>query len=169
MKKIKCIMLIIIISLLLCSCSLKTPDEYYSSSNIENEIKVLVSIDCSVILENFDKLDEELIDIVPEDGIILSPTEIVISDDSSVFDALREVCRQNKIHFEYTGSDSDIYIEGIANIYEFSCGPLSGWEYKVNGEFYPIGCNNIKLNDTDVVEFIYTCDLGEDIGNSYTE
>ena len=169
MKKLKCIMLIIIISLLLCSCSLKTPDEYYSSSNIENEIKVLVSIDCSVILENFDKLDEELIDIVPEDGIILSPTEIVISDDSSVFDALREVCRQNKIHFEYTGSDSDIYIEGIANIYEFSCGPLSGWEYKVNGEFYPIGCNNIKLNDTDVVEFIYTCDLGEDIGNSYTE
>ena len=168
MKKIKCIILINIISLLLCSCSLKTPDEYYSSSNIENEIKVLVSIDCSVILENFDKLDEELIDIVPEDGIILSPTEIVISDDSSVFDALREVCRQNKIHFEYTGSDSDIYIEGIANIYEFSCGPLSGWEYKVNGEFYPIGCNNIKLNDTDVVEFIYTCDLGEDIGNSYT-
>lgn len=169
MKKIKCIILIIVISLLLCSCSLKTPDEYYSSSNMENGIKVLVSIDCSVILENFDKLDEELIDIVPEDGIILSPTEIVISDDSSVFDALREVCRQNKIHFEYTGSDSDIYIEGIANIYEFSCGPLSGWEYKVNGEFYPIGCNNIKLNDTDVVEFIYTCDLGEDIGNSYTE
>ena len=169
MKKLKCIILIIIISLLLCSCSLKTPDEYYSSSNIENGIKALVSIDCSVILENFDKLDEELIDIVPEDGIILSPTEIVISDDSSVFDALREVCRQNKIHFEYTGSDSDIYIEGIANIYEFSCGPLSGWEYKVNGEFYPIGCNNIKLNDTDVVEFIYTCDLGEDIGNSYTE
>ena len=169
MKKIKCIILINIISLLLCSCSLKTPDEYYSSSNIENEIKVLVSIDCSVILENFDKLDEELIDIVPEDGIILSPTEIVISDDSSVFDALREVCRQNKIHFEYTGSDSDIYIEGIANIYEFSCGPLSGWEYKVNGEFYPIGSNNSKLNDTDVVEFIYTCDLGEDIGNSYTE
>ena len=166
--KFKYIVSLILISLFLCSCSVQTPDEYYSSSNIETGIKVSVSIDCSVILDNLDKLDEDLKDIVPDDGTILPPTEIVINNESSVFDALREVCRQNRIHFEYTGSDSDVYIEGIANIYEFSCGPLSGWQYKVNGEFYPLGCNNVKLNEGDIVEFIYTCDLGNDIGNSFT-
>ncbi len=166
--KLKCILSIIIISLFLCSCSVQTTDDYFSSSNIENGIKVSVSIDCYVILDNLDKLDDDLKDIVPKNGSILPPTEILINNESSVFDALREVCRQNKIHFEYTGSDTDIYIEGIANIYEFSCGPLSGWEYKVNGEFYPLGCNNVKLNEADTVEFIYTCNLGKDIGNSYT-
>lgn len=166
--KLKCVLTIILITLFLCSCSVQTPDDYFSSSDIENGIKVSVSIDCSVILDNLDKLDDELKDFVPDDGTILPPAQVVVNKDASVYDALREACRQNKIHLEHTGSDTDIYIEGIANIYEFSCGPLSGWQYKVNGEFYPLGCNNVNLNEGDTVEFIYTCDLGKDIGNSFT-
>ena len=56
------------------------------------------------------------------------------------------------------------YIEGIANLYEFDCGELSGWMYRVNGEFPNVGCSLYKLKDGDTVEWVYTCDLGRDVG-----
>ena len=52
---------------------------------------------------------------------------------------------------------NSVYIEGINNIYEFDCGELSGWLYKVNNESPGVGCSLYKLKDGDVVEWIYTC------------
>ena len=57
------------------------------------------------------------------------------------------------------------YIEGINNIYEFSCGELSGWMYCVNGEYPNVGCSDYKIKDGDNIEWYYTCDLGEDLKN----
>ena len=36
--------------------------------------------------------------------------------------------------------------------------------YRVNGEFPNKGCSDYELNDGDVIEWAYTCDLGRDIG-----
>ena len=55
------------------------------------------------------------------------------------------------------------YIEGIDNIYEFSCGELSGWMYRVNGEYAQVSCSDYKVKDGDKIQWSYTCDLGEDI------
>ena len=35
-------------------------------------------------------------------------------------------------------------MEGINNLYEFSCGDLSGWIYSVNGSFPSISCSEYK-------------------------
>ena len=43
---------------------------------------------------------------------------------------------------------------------------MSGWIYRVDGEIRNIGCSKDTLRDGQTVEFIYTCDLGRDIGNS---
>ena len=71
---------------------------------------------------------------------------------------------------EYQGSDENsygsVYIRGINYLYEFSCGPLSGWMYKVNGEYPNYGCSKYKLKDGDVIEWVYTCDLGQDVGGA---
>ena len=56
------------------------------------------------------------------------------------------------------------YIEGIHNLYEFDCGDLSGWMYKVNGWFPNYGCSRYQLKQGDVIEWVYTCDLGKDVG-----
>ena len=56
------------------------------------------------------------------------------------------------------------YIEGINNLYEFDCGELSGWMYKVNGWFPNYGCSRYQLKEGDVIEWVYTCDLGVDVG-----
>ena len=64
---------------------------------------------------------------------------------------------------------SSVYVEGISNIYEFDCGELSGWMYKVNGWFPNYGCSRYQLKPGDRVEWVYTCDLGDDVGNRFTE
>ena len=74
---------------------------------------------------------------------------------------------------EYNGPDTNVYstvmIRGINYLYDFSCGDLSGWMYKVNGKFPGKGCSGYKLKDKDKIEWVYTCDLGKDVGDDYQE
>ena len=64
----------------------------------------------------------------------------------------------------YSANYGSVYVQGINNLYEFSCGELSGWMYRVNGVFPNYGCSKYVLKDGDVVEWVYTCDLGRDVG-----
>ena len=36
--------------------------------------------------------------------------------------------------------------------------------YKVNGWFPNYGCSRYSVQDGDVIEWVYTCDLGRDVG-----
>ncbi len=123
------------------------------------------SIDCLTILDNMDKLDSSKVSIVPEDGMIYGPKEIKIEKGESVFDLLLRITKDNKIHMEFTKTPAlnTNYVEGIANLYEFDCGELSGWTYKVNGEVLGTGSSNTIIKNGDVVEWKYTCDQGKDV------
>jgi len=127
-----------------------------------------ISISCATILDNWDDLDEEKVDIVPEDGWILEPVTVSFHEGESVFDVLLRVCREQNIHMEFmdTPMYNSAYIEGIHNLYEFDCGPLSGWMYKVNEWFPNYGCSRYALKDGDIVCWVYTCDLGADVGDN---
>ena len=125
-----------------------------------------VSISCATILENLDRLDTEKTDLVPADGVLLAPAAVEFAEGESVFDVLKRVCRENKIHMEFSETPvyQSAYIEGIGNLYEFDCGEGSGWMYRVNGEFPNVGCSRYALADGDTVEWVYTCDFGADVG-----
>lgn len=126
-----------------------------------------ISISCSTILNNMDKIDDEAIAaIVPSSGTILSTTTVTFSEGESVFDVLQRVCRDNGIHMEYswTAMYNSAYIEGIANLYEFDVGSGSGWMYKVNGWFPNYGCSRYQVEDGDTICWVYTCNLGKDVG-----
>ena len=127
-----------------------------------------ISISCATIMDHMDNLDPEKTELVPEDGWILQPVAVSFHQGESVFDVLLRVCRDNKIHMEYTDTPmyNSAYIEGIGNLYEFDCGNLSGWMYKVNDWFPNYGCSRYALQDGDVVCWVYTCDLGADIGDN---
>jgi uncharacterized membrane-anchored protein len=60
-----------------------------------------------------------------------------------------------------------VYIQGINNIYEFDAGALSGWMYRVNGWFPNYGASRYVVQQGDVIEWVYTCDLGRDVGGAY--
>ena len=126
------------------------------------------SIECSTILNNLAMLDADKLEMVPFNGTILAATTVTCYEGESVFDVLQRVCRENGIHMEssWTPIYNSAYVEGIHNLYEFDCGNLSGWMYRVNGWYPNYGCSRYQLQQGDVVEWRYTCDLGNDVGRN---
>ncbi len=140
-----------------------------ANNEIENrpdENICYVTISCKTALES-GKLSETMLELLPEDGIILDSYEVRYEDGASAFDAIAAAAKENKIHMEYKGTKKLPYIEGAANLYEFDCGALSGWMYRVNGWFPSFGMGQYKIQRGDSVELIYTCDLGKDVGDNY--
>jgi len=124
------------------------------------------SIECATILSNLSQLAPEKLGMVPTNGVILPKQTVTFYEGESVFDVLQRVCRDRGIHMEssWTPIYNSAYIEGIQNLYEFDCGSLSGWMYRVNGWYPNYGSSRYQLEQGDVVEWRYTCDLGKDIG-----
>ena len=129
-----------------------------------------LTIRCDTILENRDVLNPEKADLVPEDGLLYENPAAEITDGESAFDLLLRETRAAGIHLDFvkTPAYNTVYVRGIGNLYEFDCGDLSGWTYRVNGEFLSVGCSLAILHPGDTVEFLYTCDLGADVGNVWT-
>ncbi|MBP3359499.1 MAG: DUF4430 domain-containing protein [Clostridia bacterium] len=135
----------------------------------DKELTCTLSVRCDTILQNISWLDAEKAEIVPEDGVILAEKTVTFYEGESVFNLLVREMKRNKIHLEFVNTPihNSAYIEGIANLYEFDCGELSGWMYKVNGWFPNYGCSRYQLKAGDKVEWVYTCDLGSDVGGGY--
>ena len=115
------------------------------------------------------RCNKEKRELVPEDGWILKPMTVTFYEGESVFNILQRTCKQQKIHMEFENTPiyNSAYIEGINNLYEFDVGNTSGWMYKVNGWFPNYGCSRYQLQNGDVIEWVYTCDLGDDVGGGY--
>ena len=121
------------------------------------------------ILNNMDKCDESKRALIPAGGTILAASTVTVSPGESVFDVLQRVCRERKIpmEFSWTPIYNSAYIEGIYNLYEFDVGDGSGWMYKVNDWFPNYGCSRYQVQQGDVICWVYTCDLGYDVGGGY--
>ncbi|MCK9862473.1 DUF4430 domain-containing protein [Paenibacillus sp. ATY16] len=129
-------------------------------------LTVTLSVSAATILNNLDSFNKDKLEVLPKDGVIYPKQKVTFYEGESVFDVLLREMKKNKIHmeFEMTPIYNSNYVEGIQNIYEFDCGELSGWMYKVNGWFPNYGASRYALKDGDVVEWVYTCDLGRDVG-----
>ncbi|BBI35464.1 DUF4430 domain-containing protein [Cohnella abietis] len=136
----------------------------------KEKLTVTLSVTCKTILDNLNIFNKDKLEVLPEDGVIYKARKVTFYKGESVFDVLLREMKSNKIHmeFEMTPIYNSNYIEGINNIYEFDCGELSGWMFKVNGWFPNYGSSRYILEDGDVVDWVYTCDLGRDIGGDAT-
>ena len=152
------LIIILLLAFVISGTKIQSVDEYYLT-HIDDitpqSATVTLSIECKTVLENLSVLDPALKagDFVPEDGVILPCTRYVLRPSDTVYDILSRAVRYNKIQMEYQGADknsfSSVYIKGINYLYEFSCGPLSGWMYTVNGIFPQYGCSKYELSDGD--------------------
>ncbi len=146
------------------------PVEPENATVTDRKLTCTLSVRCDTVLNNMKDLDPEKIELVPEDGVIFAETKVTFYEGENVFNVLRREMKKAKIHMEFVNTPifNSAYIEGINNLYEFDCGELSGWKYKVNGWFPNYGCSRYQLKDGDVVEWVYTCDLGRDVGGYYS-
>ena len=120
---------------------------------------VTVEISCSALSEDMSQLkDKALRDYIPKDGIILAKTEYAFREGETVYDALKEVCRDQDIAFVKDGSGKRVYVSSIGHLKEFDAGKNSGWMYQVNGESPNVGCGQYILHDKDAVVWYYTVD-----------
>ena len=165
MKRFVKFSILVMLLLLLCGCN-KSGGAEVADTNGDGKLTCTLEIRCDTLLGNLDKLTEGKAALVPEDGTLLPVMEVEFTGGNSVFDVFRQTLKNQKIHFEYVDASTydSVYIEGIGNLYEFDCGPQSGWMYSVNGTYPGLGCSGYTLADGDVIVFSYTLDLGADLG-----
>ena len=127
-----------------------------------------ISISCATILDNMSELKSGKEEFVPSDGWILAASEVEFTEGESVHDILQRVCKDAGIQMEssFSPAYNSAYVEGINNLYEFDCGQLSGWMFSVNGWFPNYGCSKYTVKDGDVINWVYTCNLGKDVGDN---
>jgi hypothetical protein len=132
----------------------------------KKQLTATLSVSAATILDNMNIFNEDKLEVLPADGIIYKAQKVTFYEGESVFDVLLREMKKNKIHMEFSMTPiyNSNYIEGINNLYEFDAGELSGWMYKVNGWFPNYGSSRYVLKDGDVIEWVYTCDLGRDVG-----
>lgn len=145
--------------ILVFTTNFQTTADYYKNAAAvkENSIgTVTLTIRC-------DTIPDKTAEHIPDNGIILDTTTVDIEEGDTVYNILTNVTAKNKLHLEKTGNGDSIYIKGINNIYEFDFGDLSGWIYHVNGESPSVSCGEYVVSDGDVIEWLYSCELGKDL------
>ena len=143
------------------------PDNYLAGGG---DKACTITIVCPTIFDNLNSLNAEKAPFVPKDGTILPSTKVSFTEGETVFDVLKRVCdaAQLQIEYSYTPLYESYYVEGINHLYEFDCGPESGWMFKVNEWFPNYGCSAYTLKDGDDIVWCYTCTgLGADVGETW--
>ncbi len=143
------------------------PDNYLADGGDKT---CTITIVCPTIFDNLNSLNAEKAPFVPKDGTILPSTKVTFTEGETVFDVLRRVCdaAQLQIEYSYTPLYESYYVEGINHLYEFDCGPESGWMFKVNEWFPNYGCSAYTLKNGDDIVWCYTCTgLGADVGETW--
>ena len=137
----------------------QTADGYYGDAWKEKEDPigwVTLSIRCDAVAGRAEH--------IPEDGVILAETQLAIAEGDSVYTVLLDAARKYQIQLENDGGALSPYISGIAHLYAFDYGDLSGWMYLVNGQSPSVGAGSYILKDGDRVEWVYSLEMGKDLG-----
>lgn len=123
------------------------------------------TVTCHRLTEIKDELPEGLQKLVPSSGVIVRRTKVKLKSGDDAFEITKRVLRAKKVHMSYQGTTQygTAYVEAINNIYEKDVNSRSGWIYKVNGNAPGVGCSAYPIKKNDVIEWAYTCDLGEDL------
>lgn len=142
------------------------PVETQAQETKVNKKYCTISISCATAWNRRGEWSAAVAEAIPANGTVLAPAKVIVYEGESVFDVLKRACRNKNIPMEFTATPvyNTAYIEGIGNLYEFDCGSGSGWMYKVNGWFPNYGCSRYTVQNGDVIEWVYTCNLGRDIG-----
>lgn len=121
-----------------------------------------VSVNISTIADKTDikSVSEEY---EADKGELFSNEEAEIREGDTAFSLLERELILKGILIEYNKTNG-IVITGISGIGKGDFGELSGWKYKVNGEFPDVYCDEYVVEPGDVIEWVYTCDGGNDIG-----
>ena len=147
----------VLVTALIWFIKIESPAQFYQNEARQGGGTVTMAIRCDVIrgLPGSERF--------PADGEIMPLTEFAIEENENALDLLYDAVRAYGLQIEVDGVSGETvntaYVRGIASLYEFDFGDLSGWTYTVNGERPAVGCGAYSLHDGDRVMWIYTVNL----------
>lgn len=99
-------------------------------------------------------------------GYVIPPTQVELEPGDTPWAVLKRELDARNISYEYKwhAAYNTVHVQSIDGDGEFDHGPWSGWMYYVNGKSPGYGASQYLLKDGDVVEWRYTTNLGEDLG-----
>jgi len=120
---------------------------------------VNITIRCDVLVGKEDS------EHIPDDGVILPMTTVELAPGETVYDITLQTAKAYGIQLENSGGAAEdlVYLRAINHLYELQFGDLSGWIYRVNGKEMGVGCGACELADGDEIQWLYTCELGNDL------
>ena len=136
---------------------IESPAQFYQNEVRTGGGTVTMAICCDVIcgLPGSERF--------PSDGEIMPLTEFAISENENALELLYDAVKAYNLQIEVDGVSGDTvstaYVRGIASLYEFDFGDLSGWTYTVNGERPSVGCGACPVHDGDRILWLYTVNL----------
>lgn len=136
---------------------IRSVDGYYGDASEKKDVigTVTVAVYCDTVAGCAEH--------IPADGVILDVSEVDICEDDTVYTVLAEVLRAHRIQLDSSGSSSEVYVRGIAGIYEFDFGAGSGWMYYVNGISPSVSAGRYELEPGERVVWRYSRELGDDL------
>ena len=102
---------------------------------------------------------------LPGNGVLFEEQLIYVDPGETAFGILFYTGLD--IHYNYHAIWAGAYVSAINGWGEFDGGQLSGWMYRVDDEYPAFSSSLYELYDYARVEWIYTRELGEDVGGSF--
>lgn len=129
------------------------------SVNENTSFYVYLGIDVLTVLDHMDDLKPGLERYIPEDGWIIPKTRVLCYEGETAWDVMSRECKARGINVQssYTQIYGSVYLEGIHNIGEFSCGAESGWIYEVDGWIPNYASSRYVLEEGEYVRWRYSC------------
>ncbi len=97
-----------------------------------------------------------LLTVTGYDGDIIAPTEVAYTEGCTAFSVLRDMTKAMGIVCDSYNMGDIAYVRGIGDVWERDKGPLSGWEYFVNGERPSVGAGQCILQPGDKVQWMFS-------------
>ena len=99
------------------------------------------------------------ISITGHDNAFSHSGSVVLEEGDTVADVLLRFCADKGIDCKTRGKGKNLYVVGIGGQKEFDFGPLSGWQFSVNGVHASYGCGHIKVQNGDSIVWQYLTEL----------
>jgi len=111
-------------------------------------------------------------------GTIISSKKVPFKEGDTVADVTLRLLDAYGFTYQHTGTTKDgFYLAAIGTFThkgidyesfgEFDAGSGSGWMITLNKEFIRYGASDFEVKNGDIVKWQYTCQLGEDIGDTF--
>lgn len=149
--------------------------EFKAVLDTEKEYSYKVNIDGKVLTGKI-VMDKISVNPVPETkyaniyikgykGLILDESNIKIKEGESVLNFTLRILGEKGISYK----NKNGYISSIDDQVEHDRGDGSGWMFSVNGVYPNVGAGSVTIKNGDNVKWLYTENLGEDIGGSVSQ